>query len=158
MVLGPWCNVRPGRTGLPRFHPKDDPAPSTLPAGSGNSASHGIRPILSVPDIRACKSEESTGAQMRTSRKKTCAQEMRGVSELGFSVFVLNNGCSPGKPSSGIPLRNRSCCTSHNTAEPQHCWVPASALPLRPWKSVLSHKPCVRGPQLGMKLNIFVLS
>ena len=68
-VLGPWCNILPGRSRLPGFHPKDDPVPSALPAGSRNSASCRIRPILSVPDTRVCTSKESVGTWMRTSRK-----------------------------------------------------------------------------------------
>ena len=68
-VLGPWCNILPGRNQLPRFHPNDDPAPSALPAGSGNSTACRIRPILSVRDIRACKNKKSIRAWMGTSRK-----------------------------------------------------------------------------------------
>lgn len=35
-VLGPCCSILPGRSQLPEFHPKDDPAPSILPVGSEN--------------------------------------------------------------------------------------------------------------------------
>lgn len=71
-VLGPWRNTLPSRNGVPGFHPEDTPAPSALPAGSGNSASCRIRLILSVPDRRACKSKESMKAWMRTSRRMRC--------------------------------------------------------------------------------------
>lgn len=68
-ILGPQCDVLTGSSGLPGFHPKDDPAPSALPLGSENSASHRIRPILSVPDTRTCKSKENVGVHIRTSKK-----------------------------------------------------------------------------------------
>lgn len=54
---------------------------TTHPAcSSGNSASHGIRPIFSVPGIRAWKSKESMGVWMSTSRKKRSVHRRWGES------------------------------------------------------------------------------
>lgn len=101
-VLGPWCNILPGRTGLPRFHPQDDPAPSSLPAGSGYSESHRIRPILPVPDTRACKSKESMGVWLRTSRKKRCVHR-RGGECLSCDFQCLHWCCCKDVPLENLP-------------------------------------------------------